>query len=227
MARTVYTLVCQNSLCGKTFTSIKADRKYCCLRCHTSRPEFKAIARKNAVYAHNARKGTAVITERPCAYCGEIMHLNAMQVRDGKKFCTRDHYRKFMAKTFDRSIGASVTFKQMQGYDEFIMQDQLPCLIEGCEWTGDNLGLHLYQTHGITADDAKRMAGFNLGTGLVSPKLRATLEARQNAGNAHSLNQPKAVAARKFDYVSNERKEHAKKGAALALRDNKGRFTKK
>lgn len=221
MARTIYTYTCKNQECGKEFTSLKPDRLYCSIKCRCTSPDFKAAALANAVKAQAGRKGGTRKSEQlTCANpeCGKVFYVKPSEVKRGKKTCSRHCYRLWLAGRFDRAIAAPATFKEMQGFDEYLTQDNLPCLIEGCTWEGDNLGLHMNQTHGISADDFKRMAGFNLSTGLISPRLEAAFVARGNTGNERTLDQPRAVAARKFDYISKERIEHAKKSGILALR---------
>lgn len=222
-----YTLICQNEACGKTFPSKKQDRKYCTLKCYAATPEFKArrdeaLKKARANHKPVERSGET----RPCLHCGKPIYLKPSDIKRGKKTCNRAHYRAYMAGRFDRAIAAPVTFKDMQGYDEFLTQEKLPCLVEGCNWAGDNLGLHMNQAHGITAEDFKRMAGFNLSTGLVSERMEANLVARGNRGTPRALNQRKAITSRKFDYVAAERKEHAKKAALLRKRDAAGRWIK-
>lgn len=223
----VYRHVCENKACGKPFVSKKPDRKYCTVKCYAATPEFKARARATLEKARKqykpaARKGAM----RPCLHCGALMYLKPSEIKRGKKTCSRAHYRAYMAGRFDRAIAAPVAFKDMQGYDEYLTQDKLPCLVEGCSWAGDNLGLHMNQAHGITADDFKRLAGFNLSTGLVSQKMEAHLVARANRGTPRTLDRKKALAGRKFDYVALERKEHAQKAALLRQRDAAGRWAK-
>lgn len=223
----VHTLICQNPACGKTFPSKKPDRKYCTLKCYASTPEFKARRDEHLKKARANRKPVSKSGNMvACPHCGRENHFTPNEIKRGRRFCNREHYRAYMAGRFDRAIATPVSFKDMQGFDEFLSQEKLPCLIEGCNWVGDNLALHVNQAHGISADAFKRMAGFNLSTGLVSTKMHTLLVERGNCGTPRALNQKLAVASRKFDYVSNERKEHAQKAAHLRQRDANGRWIK-
>jgi hypothetical protein len=76
------------------------------------------------------------------------------------------------------------------------------------------------QAHGIRKDEFKKMAGFNLTTGVVSSVMRDNLCARGNQGTIETLNQPLALRSRKFDYISRERLEHYRKMLALKSANN-------
>ena len=53
-------------------------------------------------------------------------------------------------------------------WDEFLAQESLPCIVDGCDWIGDNLSIHANHAHGITADELKESLGFNRHSGLIS-----------------------------------------------------------
>lgn len=215
MARRTYAAICQHCRCE--FESLKPDRKYCSLKCYAATPEFKArrdetLRAARAQYKPMSRTGET----RPCAHCGTVMYLKPSEIKRGKKTCSRLCYRKHLAERFDRSISAPVTYAALHGYDEFLTQDKLPCLVDGCDWAGDNLSLHMNQTHGVTEEQFKRGAGFNLHTGVVSASMAENLKARGNRGNPQTLDQKRAVAAPgRCEYRSREAIEHMKKSALL------------
>jgi hypothetical protein len=218
MARTTYSYLCENPACGKPFTSLKPDRHYCCMKCvAAASPSFKAAREAALVKARENYKPVARSgEERPCAHCGKPMYLKPSEIKRGKKTCNRTCYRGYMAARFDRAAAVSVTYRELQGYDEFLLQDKLPCLVEGCTWEGDNLSLHMNEAHGITEEDFKREAGFNLTTGVVSATMGRNLRARGNKGHEPSLDREKALKAPgRCEYVSRERLEHIRKSAAL------------
>lgn len=222
--RTVYSYTCGNPACGKPFSSIKPGRVYCSTRCVAAHsPAFRAardaaLAKARENYRPVSRSGE----HRPCAHCGKPMYLKPSEIARGKKTCSRTCYRKYMAERFDRFAAAPVSYRALQGYDEFLMQERLPCLVDGCTWAGHNLSLHMNEAHGITADAFKRMAGFNLGTGVVSSLMRARLVARGTRGHIESLDPRRATAIPgRCDYISRERIEHAQKAAALRNRSDK------
>ena len=71
-----------------------------------------------------------------------------------------------------------------QAFDEFLTSDVLPCLVEGCDWKGHHLSMHMNQTHGVTAENFKKLAGFNLGSGIVSAPLHQHYCERDHVGIA-------------------------------------------
>ena len=83
-----------------------------------------------------------------------------------------------MAKRFDRWIANPQTLALPQAYDEFLTGEELPCLVEGCNWRGQWLSLHMNYTHGVPADEFKRAAGFNLKSGIISGPMREALAQR-------------------------------------------------
>jgi len=114
-------------------------------------------------------------------------------------------------------------------YDEFLSQDELFCLVEGCDWEGQHLMVHVNQAHGIDKDTFKDMLGFNKHTGLVGKALSIKLRERELVGfasnpecsyaNLHPGGATKGNSNRK---VSAEAKEHLKKSRKLALEDYEG-----
>jgi len=118
-----------------------------------------------------------------------------------------------MESRFDRHIGHIESISELSNYDEFLSQKTLGCLIGGCEWKGHNLTLHMNLSHGIAEEEFKRAAGFNLSTGVVSASMHENLCSRGNTGGF--VDGVIARAARKFDYVSREAREHQQKSYEL------------
>jgi len=121
-----------------------------------------------------------------------------------------------MANRFDRWISNPQEIALPQCFDEFLTLHELPCLVKGCEWRGKALTLHMNQTHGVTSRQFKKLAGFNIGSGIISQPLREILEARDNVGVAliGYSGQLKGVQP-KEGYISLEAREHRKKARAL------------
>jgi hypothetical protein len=128
-----------------------------------------------------------------------------------------------MAKRFDRYIASPEAVALPQNYDEFLLNEELPCLVEGCSWQGRGLGLHVNLAHGITAADFKRICGFNKGTGLIPPDMAKLLSERALTGVALLNNYtPNPHAHPKGYSLSLEGKEHYNKTQALIRATEKG-----
>jgi len=103
-----------------------------------------------------------------------------------------------------------------QCYDEFMIQNELPCLIDGCDWVGKHLSVHVNEAHGIKAEDFKRAAGFNLSTGLVGLELHERLVERAIQIDQLIPFWDVSFPDRKISsYYSKEGREHHKKAMAL------------
>ncbi len=179
--------------CGKRFRSLRTEKIYCNLECWVSSDQFKKQlevigqrgAERVAEKAASADRGEDVAghprVQYTCLECGKKWYGNP---RRRKKFCCHAHYRAYMAKRFDRWIANPEEIALPQAYDEFMSQEELPCLIEGCTWRGQHLGSHVNLAHGIPVEEFKRAAGFNLTTGLVSPDVQQRLTERSHIHNA-------------------------------------------
>ena len=166
--------------CGIEFYCTYKGKKYCSMTCYTSSPEFKEriIAQANKI---NEKKMAEAGFEhhrgrlqKPCLQCGKLFYTKPKEYH-AAKYCSRLCYRAFMADRFDRYVANPESIALPQCYDEFLTQDELPCLIEGCGWKGQNLATHINFTHGILVQNLKKAAGFNKKTGLVTPELSAKL----------------------------------------------------
>jgi hypothetical protein len=101
------------------------------------------------------------------------------------------------------------------------MQEELPCLVEGCGWTGQFLSRHANMVHGITAEQLKELAGFNKRTGLATPAIREAMSQKALAeiaagkmamGNAKYLTHKGTHRPQRL-----EGKEHWKKATVDAM----------
>ena len=191
----------------------KRPKKYCGIKCFPSKQLDATKTRKKS-----GPKPT--LEPIKCANCGKEMQCKPSEIKRGKKTCSRSCYREYLSKRFDRFIESPVTFKKMKNFDEYLTQNKLKCLVEGCGWEGDNLSLHVNQSHGITARNFKKATGFNLTSSLISQPLRKTMEARGNKGTRETLNQPLAVSRPRHDYISAESREHQKKAQMMRHANN-------
>lgn len=201
--------------CHDPFESTK-PRQFCSVKCKARSPRFAAqmlenLKKARAAYVPTPRKGEM----RACRQCGEQFYLTRTMIKRGVKFCSRAHYRLWMADRFDRDIGAIDSIETMQNFDEFLSQDKLTCLIPGCNWMGDDLSLHANLAHGITADALKERAGFNKSTGLISAPMARRLEARGNKGTVSALEASRPNRKGTKQDTRQEAVEHIRKAAAV------------
>ena len=218
--------------CGQMFES-RRPKKFCSLKCWTSSNQAKAhlqtiqpkawstrvrrlAAKRNAMEENGELPPNRV--EYECLECGKKF---IGTIWNKRKFCSTDHYRLYMSKRFDRFVASPQQLALPQNYDEFLLQDELPCLVEGCGWVGKWLTTHMNFAHGMPAAEFKRAAGFNLKTGVITPEVRETLSQRSHLQDADWL---LANAARNFsgshdpqtkNYFSLEGREHSAKSRAL------------
>lgn len=205
--------------CGNNFFS-RQDKKFCSLDCYIKSDQFQKMA-------HSVRPMTAEARERGrqkllkggmvvCMECGVEFQGKRSKSR---KFCTSSCYRSFMAKRFDRWVANPRGMALPQCYDEFLDQEELPCLVEGCDWTGRHLTVHMNMAHGMRSEEFKRAAGFNLNTGVIARPLAELMQARPLQGIATpgiERIRPPEENGQYMRYKSAEACEHHKKAAALA-----------
>ena len=163
--------------CGVYFHSAH-KKDFCTLKCLTQSPAFRARiveqSHKALTILHGRRDYSALERlQRQCLECGQVFFAKPSE--KNRKYCQSTCYRQYMAKRFDRWMANPQSLALPQCYDEFLLTDELPCLIAGCDWHGQALGFHVNRAHGITARDFKKLAGFNLKTGLVTPALAALM----------------------------------------------------
>lgn len=149
--------------CGEMFRSRIKDKTFCSMKCYTTNPE--TLDRLRAM--NDERK----VPVTSCPQCGE-------DTATGRKYCSNLCRRRYFAERFDRFVANPEQIALPQNFDEFLLQSSLPCLFDGCEWSGPNLAVHVNFAHGISADDFKELVGFNKTTGLVCPELSRELSAK-------------------------------------------------
>ena len=222
--------------CGKMFES-RIDKMFCSMDCYTKSDQFKEMLAENrkkiipeapelsaamrAQIAEKLKKGQDV----PCLECGtEFYQKRPSKGKPARKFCSTTCYRSYLAKRFDRWIANPEGLALPQCYDEFLDREELACVVEGCDWHGQWLTLHMNQAHGVRAEEFKRAAGFNLSTGVIAKPLAQALCQRANVGVAlnqdgTALDLALAVLASgqktNIRYRSLEGREHAKKARAM------------
>lgn len=200
--------------CGEFFHS-KTAKTFCGLDCYLKSEQIKKMQRSNMKKGHDTQKKASTDVTKPCLNCGIDMVGKKGRLA-AKKYCSHLCYREYMEKRFDRWIASPEHISVPQNFDEFLLQEDLPCLIEGCSWRGNFLSLHLNQAHGISSEEFKRIAGFNLSSGIVSSTTAKNLSRRPKIGIALNPPIPKSTANTVRTYRSKESEEHAKK--ALHLR---------
>lgn len=199
-------------VCGMLYRSYGAKR-FCSMTCYQKSDVWKAN-REKMVKRNADRAASAMDRFDQCLECAKP-NTTARQRR--RKFCSQVCYRKYMADRFDRFIANPESLALPNNYDEFLSQGELTCLVDGCGWVGENLSCHMNFAHGIPAKLAKQLGGFNLSTGLVTPRVSKIFSDRQAITlknhpdimgfNGHT---PK----RNDSYRSLEAREHWKKATA-------------
>lgn len=215
--------------CGKMFES-RIDKMFCSMDCYMKSEQFREMLSKywapsaevRAKISAKLKKGEDVA----CLECGtEFYQKPPSKGHPARKFCSTTCYRAYLAKRFDRWVANPEGMALQQCYDEFLDREELACVVEGCDWHGKNLTLHMNQAHGVKADEFKRAAGFNLSTGVVAKPLAEALRKREVIGVAAKMDDAdradalalsqEALAANPIRYRSLEGREHAKKARAM------------
>jgi hypothetical protein len=195
---------CKN--CGMLFESV-TNKLFCGLKCYTQSNQFKDMLAERA-------KSRSMKSAHECANCKNEIELKPSRKRK-TNFCSQSCYRLYLSNAFDRWIASPQAISLPQCYDEFMCQQSLPCLIDGCDWEGQHLASHAHNVHGITANELKRAAGFNLKTGLIAMPLHLKMcEINKEKGwaNIFTMGEHKGNVT---GYYSLEGKEHRKKAAML------------
>lgn len=142
--------------CGKVFRSRLKDKIYCTLECYA-----KSESLKQRLKEYNDAKAKDWV----CLQCGKDAPRR-------RKFCDDFCRRQFFAERFDRFIANPEEIALPQNYDEFLNRDELPCLVEGCDWCGEGLAYHVNFHHGITPEKFRELVGFNRTTALMGVRAR-------------------------------------------------------
>jgi hypothetical protein len=153
----------------------------------------------------------------PCIECGKPYYHKPSRP---KHYCSNICRRRYFEKRFDRWIANPQEIALPQAFDEFLTQNELPCLVKGCNWSGKQLSNHMNAAHGVPKDEFKRAAGFNLSSGIISAELAERLSQRERTGIAvgtalRGHEHPSYVAPTR-NYISLERREHYRKVRALS-----------
>ncbi len=168
--------------CGKAFES--RDRKtFCSMNCYHRSDRWKEICKEKAA-------AQTIRVRRACRCCGTEFEAKPSARRH---YCSKICQRRWFAERHDRWVANPQKIALPQAYDEFLSQDELRCIIEGCDWTGQSLAMHVNLVHGVPAAEFKALAGFNNGTGLVSAELFKVLSERPYS---HLHENPEALEAR-------------------------------
>lgn len=186
------------------------SNRFCSVECYRSSPAIRD-------HLASMRKHSPTI-ELICAMCEVPFTVKQYDAKrkdkkKNRKFCSMACRREFFAERFDRWVASPEAIPLPQNYDEFLTLEELPCLVPGCDWIGQHLGMHVNHAHGITAAEFKELAGFNRHSALVTPSVHETLAAAQK-GNDSLEGQPLPPPGGKFER-RREHIEHLKKVWAL------------
>ena len=189
--------------CHESFKS-KTAKKFCSLQCYLKSDQFRKLQQDN-----NDKKKL----NRVCPQCES-------PVPSDKKYCNKLCRRKYFSSRFDRWIANPESIALPQNFDEFLTREELPCLVSGCGWVGKNLGNHVNFKHGISARDFKILAGFNIGTGLVSEDVHLEMSERtkkmvEEGVLSNGGFQTTPAPTLKNQKPSLEHREHLKKAVSL------------
>ena len=211
--------------CNEGFTTKYYDKMFCSMKCYVESDLYREVrdkARRESIKARRSRAGLQ--SEKLAWECLECGKKHSTRPSRNRKFCNSTCYRKYMARRFDRWIASPQTIALPQNYDEFLTLEELPCLVEGCNWRGHNLSFHMNMAHGVQARDFKKAAGFNLKSGIISLPLQEALRGWQRKGTPFLIpGYPGAPwCSKPKSYHSLEGKEHRQKGLVLALESYEG-----
>ena len=208
--------------CGVMFKSHGSKiRQFCSLNCYIVSPQFIKMSMASCTPASVAKmRATRLENWKPtlntCVQCGDEFRVKPGR-KNKKTTCSKACYRLFFAKRFDRWIANPQEIALPQGFDEFLTQDLLPCLVTGCGWRGHQLSMHMNVIHGVPAQHFKKLAGFNLHSGIVSLSTHQNLSARAKVGVALNPSPFTGVFPIQFErYRSLESREHAVKARSMA-----------
>ncbi len=216
--------------CKKPFETKNKSKIFCSMDCYIKSNQFKKQQLKNIELTNEKRIEIAKKNRKGqdfnCLECDKVFYQKRKtETKEAKIFCCLICYRAYMAKRFDRWVANPESMALPQCYDEFLDKEVLPCVVDGCNWHGKHLSLHMNYSHGVMALDFKRATGFNLSTGVVCKSTAKTYSERQLTGiaidndivvRAYTLNKIRKDYGNKItSYRSLESVEHHKKSRAL------------
>lgn len=213
--------------CSKMYPTKKTDRQYCSMSCYTKSDAFKKRLQKSSIKGREASKlNWDEKMKAKCSYCEEV--FRSPRSRDNKKglqaFCSSLCYRKYKAELFDIWTANPQQIGSITNYDEFLTGDSLlSCPIDSCEWEGKHLSVHVVNHHGLLARDFKKLAGFNITSGLVCEDTHKKLCDRPLAGTALKGDILSIYKKRNpifGGYISEERRQSCKKTIAMLSQEN-------
>jgi hypothetical protein len=201
--------------CGKMFESRYSKKIFCSIKCYGKSDQLKKMLAKN----NKKKKAGIKNPDKICLNCGKSFYTKPSA---NSKYCCHLCYRTYMSKRFDRKIATPDDFINMQNYDEYLIQNELPCLIKGCNWKGRHLSLHMNLAHGIRAEEFKEIAGFNRETGVIGKSLHEELCDRDHIHLPKEYFNKNYVRKKNFKRkdIRKEGKEHYEK-ARLLLENTK------
>jgi hypothetical protein len=174
---------------------------------------LECYAKSEELLQRLSKYNEEIAKEWKCAYCGN----DAPRKR---KFCNDFCRRRYFAERFDRFIANPEDIALPQNFDEFLNRDELPCLIQGCDWVGVKLGQHINIAHGITQEKFKEMVGFNRTTALMGVSAREErsriMSKLIEEGVIEPCMFPIQEADRKYGEVRLEGREHWKKAVVMS-----------
>ena len=162
--------------CGVIFVPPKQyqQQRYCSRACYRRSSQLKQHLASYRVFTQ------VTLTCEQCGVTFCRQRAEAQKPTGKARFCSQGCWRQYFAYRFDRWIANPEAIPLPHNYDEFLTQEELPCLIDGCDWKGKHLGIHVNHAHGIDAATFKKMAGFNHTTALATDEtLRKLSDAQQ------------------------------------------------
>lgn len=209
--------------CHEFFLS-REQRPFCSLACYWKCGKGTTTPKPSSESAESRERRAASLRTGKYVKCLDCSTQIYEKPSRPRRFCNQICYRSYMASRFDRHIGNPATIEKMQGYDEFLDQDELSCMVADCEWHGKHLSLHVNYAHGITAEELKILAGFNLGSGIIAKPTAELYRARSLTGvallatcDAGRLDKLRSL-SRTHNYHSREASEHIIKSRALVAK---------
>ena len=213
-------------VCGKEFLSYYKSSTYCSNECYVKSDVFQQTRQNFIDKCKKAR------IDKKCLNCGTMMKIKpseetpnyARQRKSGsnyktppKRFCCRSCFREYFASRYERHIAQTSHLHSPECYDSFLSQEELPCLVDGCDWVGLNLSMHMNSAHGIRASELKALAGFNRKTGVITTKLSKVM----GKGSTGNKDMGILYSGKVYDSkpIRPEGREHMRRARALSCKE--------